>query len=361
MSAHYMEDARTMSPTIVATPPRGSLPPGGADPPGTLCRFGKRTLDKMSWLAPLVNNPIGDRLNLELRHEQLFFISGERVVDDIGYSEKGTRFSEADFGKPIRDLDDLTKKGYWLVGRVYPADVMREALRRQQDGYYYNFLSNQCQDWADRLKRGAGCVEREWKVAPPSDPAERAALEHFTRRVPPTEPASVLMGLIALVIGLAAMFAPLVIADAFALVLGLVFAVSGVAHISYAFHGRDWRNLLAMCLIGLLYLLAGGFFLLDRTFAVVASSSLIALLLALQGVTHVGLAVRGRPLHRWAGTLLAGLGMLACAFMVWRHWPASGDRFFGIVVGICLIAGGLSTVWLSWTTRHEEDDPGHAA
>lgn len=36
------------------------------------CRFGKRNLDGMSWLAPLVNNRLGDRLNLELRHEQLF-------------------------------------------------------------------------------------------------------------------------------------------------------------------------------------------------------------------------------------------------------------------------------------------------
>jgi hypothetical protein len=34
------------------------------------CRFGKRNLHRMSWLAPLVNNRVGDRLNLELRHEQ---------------------------------------------------------------------------------------------------------------------------------------------------------------------------------------------------------------------------------------------------------------------------------------------------
>ena len=59
------------------------------------CRFGKRNLDRMSWLAPLVNNRLGDRLNLELRHEQLFFIKGDRVLEDIGYSEQGQRFTEA--------------------------------------------------------------------------------------------------------------------------------------------------------------------------------------------------------------------------------------------------------------------------
>jgi uncharacterized membrane protein HdeD (DUF308 family) len=342
--------------------PRGAVPSAGADPPETFCRFGKRTLDKMSWLAPLVNNPIGDRLNLELRHEQLFFICGDRVVDDIGYSEKGTRFSEADFGKPIQSLDDMTKKGYWLVGRTFRAEVMREALRRQQDGHYYNFLSNQCQDWADRLKRTAERIEHERGIkraeTRSADAIERAALEPFTRRVPPTEPASIVMGVISLCIGVLALVAPMLIANAFGIVLGLVFIASGLSHISYAFHGRDWRNLLFMCVVGLLYLIAGGLYLLNRKFAIIASGTLIAFVLGLQGLTHVGLAVRGRPIRRWAGTLVTGIIMITGATMVWRRWPADGDRFFGLIVGLCLVAGGLGTIWLSWTTRHEEDDPG---
>jgi uncharacterized membrane protein HdeD (DUF308 family) len=347
-----------MNESAVPAPPRGAVAPGGADPPGTICRFGKRTLDKMSWLAPLVNNRIGDRLNLELRHEQLFFIAGERVVDDIGYSEKGTRFSEADFGKPILSLVDMTRKGYWLVGRTYRADVMREALRQQRDGYYYHFLSNQCQDWADRLKRQAERIERE-RGLPRDTPAvgTEAEYERFTRRVPATEPASILMGVLALVLGLAGMLAPILAAKSFALVLGLVFVASGLSHIAYAVHGRDWRNLLGMCVIGLLYLVGGGFYLLNRQLAIVASSTIVALFLGLQGLTHLGLAVRGRPAHRWVGTLVTGLVMLAGALMVWRHWPASGDRFFGLVTGGCITIGGLATVWLSWSTRREEDAP----
>ena len=62
------------------------------------CRFAKRNLDGMSRLGPLLNNKIGDRLNLELRHEHLFFIQGDRVLKEIGYSEKGRRFSESSSG-----------------------------------------------------------------------------------------------------------------------------------------------------------------------------------------------------------------------------------------------------------------------
>ena len=110
------------------------------------CRFAKRNLDGMSWLGPLLNNKIGDRLNLELRHEHLFFIQGDGVLKDIGYSEKGRRFSEIELEKPIRSLEDLKKNGYWLVGPTYDPAIMEEALARQQDGYYYCLFSNQCQD-----------------------------------------------------------------------------------------------------------------------------------------------------------------------------------------------------------------------
>jgi hypothetical protein len=184
------------------------------------CRFGKRDLDGMSWLAPLLNNRVGDRLNLELRHEQLFFIQGDRVLDDIGYSEKGKRFSEAEFGKPIRSLDDLKRNGYWLVGREYDAAIMREALAGQKDGYYYSIFANQCQDWTT----ACGAQQSGWKRARPryaaiftADQVRRA----LPKPVSPTEPASIWMGLLALALGIASIFGPMLAGDLFTVLVGL--------------------------------------------------------------------------------------------------------------------------------------------
>jgi hypothetical protein len=70
------------------------------------CRFGKRNLDGTSWLAPLLNNEIGDRLNLELRHEHLFFIQGNRVLKDIGYSERGDAFLKS---------SSENRSGHWQI------------------------------------------------------------------------------------------------------------------------------------------------------------------------------------------------------------------------------------------------------
>jgi hypothetical protein len=169
-------------------------------------RFGKRNLDRMSWLAPLVNNRLGDRLNLELRHEQLFFIRGDRVLEDIGYSEQGQRFTEAEFGKPIHSLEDLKRNGYWLVGQEYDPAVMREALAEQRDGYYYSLFSNQCQDWADRLRRSAERLEAQRGIK--AKPAGHPSAPHYTKPVSPTEPASIWMGVLALILGTASILGP---------------------------------------------------------------------------------------------------------------------------------------------------------
>src|SRR5262245_20028974 len=108
--------------------------------PISYCQFGKRVLDGFSWIAPLTSNRLGDALNLEFVHEQLFFIEGEKVLRDVGYGEKGARFSESDFGKPIRSLEELQKNGYWLIGRAYHSEAGEAALSELDDGHYYSFF-----------------------------------------------------------------------------------------------------------------------------------------------------------------------------------------------------------------------------
>jgi len=312
-------------------------------------RFAKRDLDKMSWLAPLVNNPIGDLLNIELRHEQLFFVQADQVVDNVGYSEKGKRFSEAEYGKVIRNLDDMKLAGYWFVGRRYDWEVMREALRRQRDGYYYSIFSNQCQDWADRLERGAERVERELGIAP-FGRAHRISIDSDPF-VFPTEPASIGMGLVALAVGVGGFLAPAVAGGAFTRFLGVLLVASGLSHLVYALHGRDWRNLLPELLTSLIYLAAAEFMLWNREFARMAGSVVIAVTLAVHGAINVSLGLFNRPRSHWIGKLGAGFLMIAFAAAVASRWPQSGDRLLGEAVGMSLFAGGLSTILLQWKTR----------
>ena len=323
------------------------------------CRFGKRNLDGMSWLAPLVNNRLGDRLNLELRHEQLFFIKGDQVLEDIGYSEKGQRFTETQFGKPIRSLEDLERNGYWLVGPEYDPAVMREALAQQKDGYYYSLFANQCQDWADRLRRSAERLEAQ--RGPKAAVSAHPSAPHYSKPVSPTEPASVWMGVLAILLGGAAILGPIVAGDLFTILIGIVFLVSGASHIAYGLHAKDWRNFLHFLLLAVGLFVGGILILMNLHFAVVASGTLLAILITIQGINSIHRGRGNRPLIRGVGPLAAGLGMLACAALIVAHWPESSDDSVGLWVGLALIAGGWSTIWLSWTTRREDASPVPAA
>jgi uncharacterized membrane protein HdeD (DUF308 family) len=302
----------------------------------------------MSWLAPVFNNRFGDLLNLELRHEQLFFIDGERITENVGYSEKGTRFSEEDFGKPIRDFNDLRRQGYWLVGRTYRQDVMREALARQIDGNYYSIFSNQCQDWADRLKRRASVIENEWKIVPPRNSSPPP------KPVKPTEPASVGMGAVGILLGVGAILVPYLAGRWFSLLMGLVFLVSGFSHLIYAWKGRDFRAGAPVVAFGLLFILGGVAVLSNTGLAIVAGSLLIAGFLGLQGLLKIGVAAFSRPITNWLGTLGDGLLQTTLSTIFFLRWPASSDALLGLMVGIALISGGASTVLLSLKTRNSD-------
>jgi uncharacterized membrane protein HdeD (DUF308 family) len=109
-------------------------------------------------------------------------------------------------------------------------------------------------------------------------------------------------------------------------------------------------------------LFVGGILILmNLHFAVVASGTLLAILITIQGIHSILVGAGSRPLIRGVGPLAAGLGMLACAALIVAHWPESSDDSVGLWVGLALIAGGWSTIWLSWTTRREDASPVPAA
>ena len=320
------------------------------DTPGVrYCQFGKRFLDGFSWIAPVTNNRLGDALNIEFVHEQLFTIEGEQVLENIGYGDKGKRFSEEEFGKPINSLADLAKNGYWLVGRTYHPEAAKEALAEIDDGHYYSFFSNQCQDWADRMCRKMERIEKARGLAPIGKPAEEKRDKTFWKEKPPTAPASVLLGLLAIGLGVGSMIAPAVAAHRSVWILAAFLVVSGLSEIIYAFHGRVWSQILGTVFFAFLNMAAGAALFLDTQFAANWAGGLFGLAFAINGVARVVIAVRSRPFLQWIGTLLTGLAMLAGAILLLTRTIGERDVVFGVVIGVNLILGGLSTLWLRWS------------
>jgi uncharacterized membrane protein HdeD (DUF308 family) len=148
--------------------------------------------------------------------------------------------------------------------------------------------------------------------------------------------------LLALVLGVTAILGRVVAGPLFTGLLGVVFLVFGAAHVVYALHAGDWRNMLSILLTAAGLLLAGILILIDRYLAAIAMGKLLTILIAAYGLGSVVLGMSSRPLRRGLGPLGAGLVMLTCASFIALHWPANGDAALGLWVGLALIAGGWS-------------------
>jgi len=312
-------------------------------------QFAERNLDKMSWLYPLVNNRLGALLRLQLRHEHLFFMKDGRVVDEIGYGEDGKRFHEADKGKVMRTPEDITAQGYWFVAPRYNARAAYEALGQVRDGAYYSVFSNQCQDWANRVREKSAAIEKSEKLTPPSGQESYAPLYKV---VAPTVPAAWYFGMIAVVVGVLGLGAPMATGYHYLRFVALLLFAIGVSDIIYAFSSQAWRTFLSTVFFGLLSICGGALIWANDHFLLVRSNGVLALVLAAVGFARIGVAVSSRPFIAWLGTFLAGVFLLITAGVAWEHKDGSATGWIlGVSLSLSFISAGVSTIWLNWRLR----------
>jgi hypothetical protein len=146
-------------------------------------------------------------------------------------------------------------------------------------------FSNQCQDWADRLRRSAERLEAKHGLK--AKPGGHPSAPHYSKPVSPTEPASIWMGLLALILGGASILGPIVVGDLFTVLIGIVFLVSGASHVAYGLHAKDWRNFLHFLFLAFGLLVGGVLILMNLHFAEVATGTLLAILITVQGVNSI--------------------------------------------------------------------------
>ncbi|MDR7017052.1 RHS repeat-associated core domain-containing protein [Acinetobacter sp. 3657] len=126
----------------------GNNPISFIDPMG-LAYFASRPLDGLPWIPIFSKNYLDNRLNTEVSHEQLFFEDGKHP-SNIGYM--GSSKLEMDKPSLLRNYKKSLKKIH------YNDCVMRKAVAQTYTGQYsllggIGIEKNNCQDWADRVRR----------------------------------------------------------------------------------------------------------------------------------------------------------------------------------------------------------------
>jgi uncharacterized membrane protein HdeD (DUF308 family) len=159
------------------------------------------------------------------------------------------------------------------------------------------------------------------------------------------------LGIVLLLAGIAAIIFPLLSTIATKIALGWIFLVAGVLLVIHAFSIQKWRGFILGLLLGVLYLVAGGWLAFFPFTGIITLTLLLAALFLVEGVLEVVMAFRVRPHDGWGWLLLSGLVAVAVGVMIAAQLPSSAAWAIGLLTGINLISSGVSFIVLALAGR----------
>ena len=169
------------------------------------------------------------------------------------------------------------------------------------------------------------------------------------------------LGIVLIIVGFAAIVFPFVSTVAAKIALGWLFLIGGVFMVIHAFSAPGWQGFLWSLLVGILYLVAGGYLAFFPLTGLLTLALLLIILFAVEGIFEVIMAFRVRPHEGWGFLLLSGIAALAVAVLIALDLPGSATWALGLLVGINLLFSGWSYVFLALAGRRAHEGAAAAA
>jgi uncharacterized membrane protein HdeD (DUF308 family) len=159
------------------------------------------------------------------------------------------------------------------------------------------------------------------------------------------------LGIVLVVAGIAAIMFPLVSTIAAKIALGWIFLAAGVVMIIHAFSIQKWGGFLMELLLGVLYLVAGGWLAFFPLTGIVTLTILLAALFLAEGVLEVIMGFRVRPHEGWGWLVFSGLIAVAVGLLIAAELPSSAVWAIGLLVGVNLLSTGISFIVLAFAGK----------
>lgn len=154
-----------------------------------------------------------------------------------------------------------------------------------------------------------------------------------------------------IVLGILAIAWPFMAAIAVTRLVGWLLIFGGITHIVAAFQTRGAGAVLWEILVGLVYLVGGGYILFHPLLGVATLTLFLAAVFLAEGVFDIisFFSIRGQKGAGWM--LFDGLVTILLAGLIWAHWPSSSVWAIGTIVGIGLLISGIKWLMISMATR----------
>ncbi|MFV0297870.1 MAG: HdeD family acid-resistance protein [Hyphomicrobiaceae bacterium] len=157
----------------------------------------------------------------------------------------------------------------------------------------------------------------------------------------------IIMGICLILLGAAAIAFPFVTTIAAKIFLGWLFLVGGVIQVVHAFSTQRWGAFFLNLLVGLLYVIAGGWLAFFPLTGLLTLTILLAAMFVAQGILEIAIAMQMRGHGSWGWILLAGIVAIAAGVMIFMSLPSSAIWAIGLLVGINMISSGWAYLFIA--------------
>jgi uncharacterized membrane protein HdeD (DUF308 family) len=160
------------------------------------------------------------------------------------------------------------------------------------------------------------------------------------------------VSILLIILGIVAIALPFVAGLAVSAIVGWMLIFGGVVHLAAAFHVRGAGAVLWEILVGLVYLVGGGYMLFHPLIGIATLTLFLAAVFLAEGVFEIVafFGIRGQTNSGWM--LFDGIITILLAGLIWFHWPSSSVWAIGTIVGISLLMSGVKWLMISLASRH---------
>jgi uncharacterized membrane protein HdeD (DUF308 family) len=165
----------------------------------------------------------------------------------------------------------------------------------------------------------------------------------------------IIFGILLIALGVLAIAFPFATTIAAKVFLGWLFLIGGIVQIIHAFSTRGWSEFFLDLLMGILYLVAGGWLAFFPLTGIVTLTIFLAAMFVVQGVIEIAMAFRIRPLDGWGWMLVAGIVAVLAGILILFGLPSSATSAIGLLVGINLLMTGWAYLLLPMMVERAAD------
>lgn len=162
---------------------------------------------------------------------------------------------------------------------------------------------------------------------------------------------SIGLGVVMILTGLLAIASPVAAGIAVNILVAWLLIVSACAHLAFAWFRRSAGGFLWELLLGIVYLLIGGYMLMHPAAGLASLTFALAIYLVMEAALEfvLGAALRRLPGSGWL--FCDGIVTLILAVMIGRTWPSSSEWAIGTLVGVSMLFSGITRLALSLSAR----------